>query len=78
MMAMVSSRGENSAGRAKVLSGSKNLKMCIRDSVHTGQVGVQIAGIAAASGDLLLGGGDLAQRLGVVGAVSYTHLFWRV
>lgn len=32
MMAMVSSRGENSAGRAKVLSGSKNLKSCGRKS----------------------------------------------
>ena len=32
MMAMVSSSGENSAGRAKVLSGSKNLKSWGRKS----------------------------------------------
>ena len=41
--------------------------------VHTGQVGVQIAGVAPASGDLLLGGGDFAQRLGVVGDIRQDH-----
>ena len=34
--------------------------------VHRRKVGVQIAGIAAAAGDFLLRGGDLAQRFGVV------------
>ena len=34
--------------------------------VHRRKVGVEIAGIAAAAGNFLLGRGDLAQRLGVV------------
>ena len=38
--------------------------------VHGGKVGVQVAGIAAAAGDFLLGGGDLTQSLGVVGDIG--------
>ena len=33
------------------------------------QVGIHIAGIAAAAGDFLPGGGDLTQRVGVVGDI---------
>ncbi len=38
--------------------------------VHGSQVGVQIAGIAAAAGDFLLSSGDLTQSLGVVGDIG--------
>ena len=38
--------------------------------VHGGKVGVHVAGVAAAAGDFLLGGGDLTQSLGVVGDVG--------
>ncbi len=37
--------------------------------VERGKVGVQVAGVAAAAGDFLLGRGDLTQRLGVVGDI---------
>ena len=39
-------------------------------SYMRGKVGVQVAGIAAAAGDFLACGGDLAQRLGVVGDIG--------
>ena len=44
-----------------------------RALVHRREVGVHIAGIAAAAGDLLLRGGDLAQRLGVVCDIRQDH-----
>ena len=41
-----------------------------RALVHGGKVGIQVAGVAAAAGHLLAGGGNLAQGLGVVGYIG--------
>ena len=42
-----------------------------RPLIEGGQIGVEVAGVAPASGHLLLGGGHLAQGLGVVGDVGH-------
>ena len=42
-----------------------------RPLVERSQVGIQVAGEATAAGDLLLGGGNLTQSLGVVGNIRH-------
>ena len=50
--------------------GALGAHLTARSLIHGGQVGVQVAGVAAAAGNLLTGGGDLAECLGVVGDVG--------
>ena len=44
-----------------------------RPLVEAGEVRVEIAGITLAAGDLALGGGELAQGLGIAGHVGHDH-----
>ena len=48
-------------------------QLAARPLIHGGKVGIQVAGVAAAAGNLLPGGGYLPQRLGVVGDIRQDH-----
>ena len=53
--------------------GTGAAQLAARPLIHGGKVRIQVAGIAAAAGDLLPGGGYLPQRLGVVGDIRQDH-----